>query len=92
LYHSPIEEDYKSLLSYNGSVPLDDRFCCESDLLPALNPKEKGHLYDMGERNGAVVAKQALIKVCSLPVPVGPDSLILPLDMTDYSLYDIIIE
>jgi len=40
----------------------------------------------MGELNGAVVAKQALIKVS--PAPVGPDSLILPLDMTDYSLYN----
>jgi len=46
----------KGLFGKNGTVPLGDRFCCENDLLPALERKENGHLYGMGERNGTVVS------------------------------------
>jgi len=41
-YYCEIYYYSKSLFSYNSSVPLGNRFCCENDLLSLLKWKEKG--------------------------------------------------
>ena len=43
--------EFKRLFGKNGTVPLDDRFRCEENLLSVLKQKEKGHLCGEGERS-----------------------------------------
>ena len=37
------KQTYKSLFGQNGTVPLDDRFCCENIILSVLKRKRRGN-------------------------------------------------